>query len=98
MVAENQGKYKRVNKDDLRAMLDCGLYTIDNEDFVLAIRDKIILEALENDKDVIVDDTNIHPKHIDHIKDLVKRKADVGKKSFMRVSVKECILNNCPLD
>jgi predicted kinase len=91
MVKQNPGEYKRVNKDDLRAMLDCSRYTKGNENFVIKIRDQVILEALKKGKSVIVDDTNIHPKHQNHIKDLVEGKADVVLKDFMHVSVDECV-------
>lgn len=55
--------HKRVNKDDLRAMLDAGKYSKTNEKFVLKIRDILIREALLERKSVIVDDTNFHPSH-----------------------------------
>jgi predicted kinase len=91
MVTDNPGKYKRVNKDDLRAMLDCGHHSKGNEKFVLNIRDHVILEALERGKSVIVDDTNIHPKHVEHIKEIVGDKAPVEIEDFMHVSVDTCI-------
>jgi len=54
-------------------------------------RDCIILQAIEDGKDVIVDDTNIHPKHVEHIRNLVYGKADVEIKSFMLITASECI-------
>lgn len=63
--------YKRVNKDDLRAMLDAGVYSPDNELFVRRVRDSIILDAIAHGYSVIVDDTNLNPGHIDHIRTLV---------------------------
>lgn len=87
---KNPGKYKRVNKDDLRAMLDNNRWSKHNEKFVLKTRDAIILDALENGQHVIVDDTNLHQKHEAHIKELVKGKATVEVKRF-DVSVDECI-------
>ena len=59
MVSKNPNSYKRVNKDDLRAMLDNGKHSEDAEKFILNVRDSIILLALENGKHVIVDDTNL---------------------------------------
>jgi len=91
MVSEHKSKYKRVNKDDLRAMLDCTHHTEGNEKFVLAIRDQIIDLALSTGKDVIVDDTNIHPKHIEHIKKKFGDRAEIEIKSFMDVPVEECV-------
>jgi predicted kinase len=63
---------KRVNKDDLRAMLDNGKHSKGNESYVLQLRDNIILTALDLGKSVIVDDTNLHPKHEATIRQLVK--------------------------
>ena len=57
------GRYKRVNKDDLRDMLDNGRWSSSNEKMVLSVRDFIVEQALEDGQHVIVDDTNFHPKH-----------------------------------
>lgn len=81
-IDKNPGMYKRVNKDDLRAMLDNGKWSRDNEKLVLKLRDQIILAALEDGKHVLVDDTNLAPKHETHIRQLVKGKADVQVLSF----------------
>lgn len=87
----NPGMYKRVNKDDLRMMLDNNNWRKSNEKFVLKVRDMLILAALEEGKHVIVDDTNLHPKHEINIKQLVKGKAKVTIKDFTDVSFKTCI-------
>lgn len=62
---------KRVSKDDLRAMLDNGRHSKGREKFVLAIRDRIIEECLFNNIDIIVDDTNLAPFHLENITKLV---------------------------
>lgn len=90
MVKKNPGCYKRINKDDLRAMLDGGRWSRDNEKMILHIRDMIILESLKSGKHVIVDDTNLHKKHQDRIESLVKGQASVEVVEF-DVSVDECI-------
>lgn len=88
---KNPGMYKRVNKDDLRDMLDNGRWSKSNEKFVLQMRDAIIRVSLEFGQHVIVDDTNLHPKHEEHIKQLVKGVAEVEIQDFTDVSVEECI-------
>ena len=90
-IAAEPGVYKRVNKDDLRAMLDHNHWTKANEKFVLRIRDQIILAALEEGKHVIVDDTNLHPRHEERIRQLVKGKAEVEIVDFMHVDIDTCI-------
>jgi predicted ABC-type ATPase len=47
MVSKSKGSVKRVNKDDLRAMLDAGEWSKENEKFVLKVRDFIIEKALD---------------------------------------------------
>lgn len=68
-----KGNYKRVNKDLLRKMFDISAFSKENELFVEKIRDILILEILRNGNNVIVDDTNINPKHINNITKLVKQ-------------------------
>lgn len=90
LVDDNPGAYKRVNKDDLRAMLDNSKWSRDNEKFVLKTRDMLILAALEDGKHVIVDDTNLAPKHEEHIKQLVKGLAEFQVVEFT-LSPEECV-------
>lgn len=92
ILAKYPNQHKRVNKDDLRAMLDNGAFDgKKTENFVLAVRDQIILAALAEGKHVIVDDTNLDPKHEVHIRALVQGKAEVEIKDFTHVSLEECI-------
>lgn len=62
-VRLSKGQTKRVNKDDLRAMVDAGVWSKENETQILRVRDKLIGHYLSNGFSVIVDDTNLHPKH-----------------------------------
>jgi predicted kinase len=63
---------KRINKDDLRAMLDSSVHSKGNENYVLQMRDTMLLTSLDLGKSVIIDDTNFHPKHEERIRELVK--------------------------
>jgi predicted kinase len=65
------GQYKRVNKDDLRAILDNGRWSKQNEKLVLRVRDDIIRASLGRGCHVIVDDTNLSPRHERRIRQLV---------------------------
>lgn len=86
---------KRVNKDDLRAMLDNSKWSKTNENFVLKIRDFIISEALDNGNNIIVDDTNLHDKHLTRMQELAKiakfKSTVEVNDSFLQVPLKECI-------
>jgi predicted kinase len=85
---EHPGMYKRINKDDLRAMLDHSHWSKGNEAFVLKVRDMLIIEALKEGKHVIVDDTNLDPKHETHIREMVSEYARESERSI-KVEVKE---------
>lgn len=91
IIGKSPNKYKRINKDDLRAMLDDSKYSKDNEKFVLRVRDMLILTAIENGKHVIVDDTNLAPKHEERIKQLIKGKAELIIQDFTDVPLEICI-------
>lgn len=89
-------QYVRVNKDDLRAMLDNGKHSKFKEEFVLEIRDNIIREALEQGRNIVVDDTNIHPKHEQQLKKLAHDSLEIANvtfeiKEFFDVPVETCI-------
>jgi predicted kinase len=82
----------RVNKDDLRAMLRSSVRSKENEKFVLKIRDFVVEEALKIGQNVIVDDTNLNPKHKETIITIAKKyDAIVEEKSFLHVPLDEFI-------
>lgn len=84
------GRYKRINKDDLRDMLDDGEWSEGNEKFIVKARNRLILAALEAGKDVIVDDTNLNPEHERAVRRLVEGRAEVEVRTF-DVSLEEAI-------
>ena len=83
--------YKRINKDDLRSMLDNNFHSNDAEKFILNVRDTLILLALESGKNVIIDDTNFAPTHERRIRELIKGKAELEIKDFTDVPIETCI-------
>jgi len=91
MIANNHNAYKRISKDDLRAMLDNGHWSGASEKLILKIRDSLILSCIENGKHVIIDDTNLDPKHEIRITELVKGIAEVEIKDFTGVLLDDCI-------
>lgn len=96
-IAENPSAFKRINKDDLRAMLDNNKWSKGNEKFVLKMRDMMIWEALSEGKHVISDDTNLAAKHETRMRQLVDNYTkETGeevsiKVKFFDVPVEECI-------
>ena len=85
----------RVNKDDLRKMLHNRSYTIPEEEIVCKVRDDIILGAINDGFNVIVDDTNSKQKHIDRIVEIsMKSKFTVAPKTKIvkfETPLQECI-------
>lgn len=65
--------FKRVNKDDLRSMLDSSSFSQENENFVENTRNFIIKESLFKGKSIIVDDTNLNSKHEKKIRSIAQR-------------------------
>lgn len=66
-----KGGWIRVNKDDLREMLFSSKYSGKKEKAVLTIRDRIITNGLRYGYNVVVDDTNLNPVHVDRIGEVV---------------------------
>jgi predicted kinase len=62
---------KRVNKDDLRAMMDNSIHSKEREKFVNKIQYLIITEAIEDGYDVIVDNTNFNPVHKKKLEEII---------------------------
>lgn len=93
MVEDGGGKIKRVNKDTLREMLDNDKWSPSNEKMVLAIRDAIINKCISKGYDIIVDDTNLHPKMERGIRKLVGNRAEVSIIT-MNTPLEECLKRN----
>jgi len=84
---------KRVNRDELRLMLDDGKHSKEREKFVKQIEEDIIAKSLYNDRiDVIVDDTNLSSKTVawlEKIGKLVNAKIEVI--DLTNIAPEECI-------
>jgi predicted kinase len=90
-LVDSTGNTKRINKDDLRSMLDNSKWSKNNEKFILTVRDNLIHQALENKFNVIVDDTNLHPKHVESISAIAKQYNAKVEVKFIDTPLEECI-------
>jgi len=95
-VQESGGQIKRINKDDLRDMIDGGKWSKNNEKFILKIRDLLIEEMLCSGYSVIVDDTNFAPQHEKAFREIAEdlKKLDLDIKveeQFFDVDPDTCI-------
>lgn len=94
-VFRRNGQLKRFNKDDLRTMIDNGVFDLQNEKFIVSVRDKMVEDALSRGYDVVVDDTNFSDKHFYTMCDIAKRVGDVMiVEKFFDVSLKEALQRN----
>lgn len=89
-----QGNWIRVNKDDLRKMMDNGVHSKANEGRVLRIRDQIVIDALAKGKNVVVDDTNFNKFHVETLYALgTKMGAEVHLR-FIDTPLETCLKRN----
>jgi predicted kinase len=93
MVAHDPRRpIKRVNRDELRVMLDDGKHSKEREKFVKRIEEDVIGESLWGGIDVIVDDTNLSPKTLEWLNNLAKTvHAKVEVVDLTSVPPEECI-------
>ena len=91
LVAQPHTNWVRINKDDLRAMLFNGKYSTGRENFVLKVRDSIIHDAISKNRDIIIDDTNFHPKHYKEIKEITDAHKLSLEVRFVDTPLEECI-------
>ena len=68
----SHGNFVRVNKDLLRVMLHFNKWTGNNEKVTQKVQRVIVKELLQNNINVIVDDTNLSQKHRDSWENLCK--------------------------
>nr|DAU13270.1 MAG TPA: polynucleotide kinase [Caudoviricetes sp.] len=90
-LVRKDGNWVRVNKDDLRNMLNGGKWSSGRERKVVKLERRLATEALEDGKNVVVDDTNLNPAHERYFKGLAEsHNADFEIKEF-DIPLEECI-------
>ena len=91
-VAENRANRVRVNRDDLRQMLDEGVFVPDvTETRILITRDAMIRAALASGLSVVADDTNIPAATVESLAALAGEcGADFEVMSFTDVTESVC--------
>lgn len=83
--------YKRVNKDDLRAMIDGGKWSKINEKDIVEARDLLVIHYLDNGFNVVVDDTNFAGEHMDNLREIADNCDADFEVRFIDTPVYECI-------
>ena len=85
------GNYMVISRDEIRKMF--GGYKVSREKEVIRTRNELIRLGVKLKKNIIVDDTNLSPKHEQYLRQLAKElnvKFQVND-SFLEVSPEECI-------
>jgi predicted kinase len=95
LVEQSGGRMRRVNLDELRAMLDFNTtgerLGRDHEETVLAIQDQAVLAAIQGGFDVICDNTFLVSRLPNRLKRVVAGQARFELHDFLDVPVEECI-------
>lgn len=89
------GRWKRVNLDDVRSMLDDGLFTAAGEKLAKSIQEEIVRKSLKDGFDVIIDNTHLTYHSVKQLHKLAESIGDVKviEKTF-NTSIDECKLRN----
>lgn len=85
------GSVVRVNKDDLRAMMSNGKYVKSLERLVISVRDALVVAALQNKVDVVVDDTNFNTFHAERLRHLAEWAGAGFRIKDFHTPITECI-------
>lgn len=95
LLRKESKRWKRINRDDLRNMMDDGTFDHTREEFVRSVQDQLILKALRDGYDVIVDNTHLVPQTLRKLHRLLASVGDVKviEKCF-NVSIAECKKRN----
>jgi predicted kinase/chorismate mutase len=92
-IKEHPG-FKRVNRDDLRMMIDNGEWSEKNEKKIIIARNGLIRSLLDAGANVIVDETNLNPKAFNALQEFLEnleQTLEIEIKDFTDVPLDECI-------
>ena len=98
--AKNMAKspcWKRVNRDELRLMLDFKQFDYKNEKFITKVEKELILSALDSGNSVIIDATNLNKDRVRERKAIIKGyypDVQFETKNFLNVAIEKCIAND----
>jgi len=89
------GRYKRVNRDLLREMIDGNALSTENEAFLKRIRDLFIEKTLLQEHDIIIDDMNLNNDNWKTVCDIASLIGDVRVvEKYFEVSLKDALTRN----
>lgn len=83
--------WKRINKDDLRAMIDSSKWSKANENQITEARDLLAIQYLDEGYNVVIDDTNFADIHAETLAELADNCDAEFEEMFFDVPVMECV-------
>jgi predicted kinase len=94
-LKKEPGRWKRINNDHLRLMLDGGVFSRDNEDMLKVATFQLVSLALTSGFDVILDNTYLNPKALNKVHQFAASWGDVKViHKVFPVDVEECLRRN----
>lgn len=91
-LMKREPNWKRINRDELRALIDDSVWTPQNEELIVKIQTGILRTLLRNNCNIICDDCNLSQKSFDRFCEIAMEFGDVLiEEKVFDVSVKECI-------
>ena len=91
LLKQEPGRWKRLNKDLIREMLDDSEWSHENEEFVNNIQENILRSVLKKKLNVICDNTSFSPRIYSRICEIAKNQGDI----LVEEKVFEVDLNAC---
>lgn len=93
-IIEGGGNFIRLNRDLLREMLHFNVWSNNHESQVIEVEKLIARELLEDNINVIIDDTNLTQNHEDMWKEICGLSNATFEKIVLDTPVDECVLRN----
>ena len=95
LLKKEPDRWKRINRDDLRGMIDDGEFSPTKEEFIRSIESQLIRSAVRDGFDVILDNTNLVPTTVKRVHNLAEGLGDIKiiEKGF-NVSIEDCHKRN----
>lgn len=95
LLAKEPSRWKRINRDDLRSMIDDNVWSKTNENFIRSVQELLIRQAIAEGYDVIIDDTNLVYKTIEKLHAIAASIGDIEVKEIgFNVSIDICLDRN----
>lgn len=92
LLENSSSVWKRVNRDDLRAMVDNGKWSKSNEKFIVAAQEAMVRDVLSRGLSAVVDDTNLAPSVVERWRSVAgEMGVDFQIEDFTHVPLDVCI-------